>query len=196
MIPPLWATLTVTLAIFLCAPRRWTQQPRAALMVLVLALGVACLPVKGLPIAAWIRGAIDDLSMISIMLLALACFSRVSGRPLMSVPEKRALQVIVLVAGVVLYPASLGMTMTDPWQWGFEPRWMIALTGLLAVAVGLAGGWTLAILPGMATMAFVLGLKESANYWDYLIDPLLVITMAVQCLAAMITRFRIRPLRT
>jgi hypothetical protein len=193
MIPPLWATLTVTLVLFLCAPRRWTQRPRSAVVVLVLALGAACVPLNGLPVAAWIRGAIDDLSMVSMMLLALACFCRVSGRTFMSMTEKRALRVMVLTAGVVLYPASLGMAMADPWQWGFEPRWMITLTGLMAVLMGLAGGWTLAMLLGMATMAFVLGLKESPNYWDYLLDPLLVITMAVECLSAAIARGRNRP---
>jgi hypothetical protein len=196
MMPPLWATLTVAMVIFLWLPRRWLANPRTALLALLSALAVACIPVGDLAVSAWIRGAIDDLSMVSMLLLALACFTRYSGRNVMSPAERRSLRRMILGAGLVLYPASLGLSMTDPWQWGFEPRWMIASTGLLALMFGVIGWWTSAMLICMATLAFLLGLKETLNYWDYLLDPLLVIAMTVQALSAAVASLRQRLART
>lgn len=180
MIPPLWASITVGMILFLCLPHRLLSRPWMAIVTLLLCLGVACLPVNGLPVSAWVRGAIDDLSIMSMMLLALNCFSHYSQRTLIQGAERKALTGLVVMAALILYPASLGMSMTDPWQWGFEPRWMIIMVGVLAVTSCLLGWWSMAMLLSMSTLAFTMQLKESTNFWDYLLDPLLVIVTMVQ----------------
>jgi hypothetical protein len=143
---------------------------------LLAAVFVAMLiPVHGLPLAAYVRGATGDLSITTLVLLLGAIWRRLAGRP----AENGSVNLLAIVlAALALYPMALGWGGFDPYRLGFGNPWF--LSGLLVVA--LAAIWLK--LPGMAAaialavLAWSAGWYESGNLWDYLVDPLVSIYAA------------------
>ncbi len=147
-----------------------------------------------LPLLAYIRGISSDLS---ITLVALACFGlsrRLFGVPAIASREKMALNGVVAVAAVVLYPTALGWGNWDAYRlgWGSLGLWGILLA--LSLVFWIKGLRLLPMLLGLALLAWSAGLMESSNLWDYLIDPWLAITALFQCMKAgvqgLLLRFR------
>lgn len=70
---------------------------------------------------------------------------------------------------LVLYPATLGLTLCRPVPLSFNPRPMIVLVAATALLMlwlrNTLAVWMLA----MGTLSFALRLKASENYWDYLV---------------------------
>ncbi|WP_277758072.1 hypothetical protein [Pseudomonas sp. A34-9] len=148
--------------------RRW----RPWLLPLLALAGFV--PVGELPLAAYVRSFTDDLAITTLVLLGWVSLLRLGViEPL---PTIKRVQVLVLfsVLAAILYPATMGLTYVDPYRWGFNPRPMLVLVGLTTLLLlWLRNGLGVAML-ALGTLAFALRLKASENYWDYLIDPLLV----------------------
>lgn len=145
-------------------------------------LAISFMPVDGLPLAAFLRGFSDDLAITTLVGLLYATLVRM-GLAASLTPVARG-QLLLLFAGLalILYPATLGMTYLDPYRLGYNPRPMLVVIGLLAMAfVVLRNGLVVCML-GVATLAFTLELKPSPNYWDYLLDPFI----ALYCWGALI----------
>ncbi|WP_180698737.1 hypothetical protein [Pseudomonas crudilactis] len=168
----------VLLGFVLLSAFHFTRPWRPWLLPLLALAGF--IPVNDLPLAAYVRSFTDDLAITTLVLLGWVCLLRLGVvQPL---PTVRRAQVLVLftVLALILYPATMGLTYVDPYRWGFNPRPMIVLIGLSTMALlWLRNGLGVAML-ALGTLAFALRLKASENYWDYLIDPLLV----GYCLAA------------
>jgi hypothetical protein len=65
--------------------------------------------------------------------------------------------------------------MIDPYAWGYGSNIFLLAVLLSAVICALAN-WTKGTwIIGLAIIAWVIHWHESANLWDYLLDPLLVI---------------------
>lgn len=168
----LWqAHLSFAMIIFLLLPgfglaRLW----RGGLLLALLA--ASFIPLDGLTVAAYLRSHIDDLAITTMILMAWACLRRLE----ILAPAPRAdvyVLVIFAIMAVLLYPATLGLTYIDPYRLGFSPRVLLTLIALLTLGLYyLRNGLAVAMLAG-ATLAFIVGLKPSQNYWDYLVDPLL-----------------------
>ncbi|MBK5529696.1 hypothetical protein JFT86_22425 [Pseudomonas sp. TH06] len=168
--------------------RRWRPWLLPALAI------VSFIPLNELPLAAYVRSFTDDLAITTLVLLGWASLLRLGV--VESLKPSAHLQLLLLfgLLAVVLYPATMGLTYVDPYRWGFNPRPMIVCIGLAALALlwlrnGLAV-WMLAL----GTLAFALRLKASENYWDYLIDPLLVgyclVAGTLLCIKAVWQRLR------
>ncbi|CEL28987.1 hypothetical protein [Pseudomonas fluorescens] len=182
----------ILLGFVLLGSLRGTRRWRPWLLPL-LAL-VSFIPVNHLPLAAYVRSFTDDLAITTLVLLGWASLLRLGVvQPVKPVVRMQMLLVFGLLAAV-LYPATMGLTYVDPYRWGFNPQPMIVCIGLLTLAlVWLRNGlavWMLAL----GTLAFALRLKASENYWDYLIDPLLVgyclVAGAMLCLKSIWRRLR------
>jgi len=121
-----------------------------------------------LPLAAYVRGVIGDLSIVTMLLL---WTSLLSG----SKPAPLAFKVSVACIAIVFYPLALGFGMIDPYAWGYGSILFFITVLLFAVVCGLAnwskGVWMIAI----AILAWAAHWHESANLWDYLLDPFLAI---------------------
>lgn len=150
---------------------RFTAPWRPWLLPLLAALSF--IPINELPLAAYVRSFTDDLAISTLVLLAWVGLCRLGVvQPL---ERQQRIRVLLLFAALslVLYPATLGLTYFDPYQWGYNPRPMIVVVGALALGMlalrNSLAVWMLAI----GTLAFALRLKASENYWDYLLDPLL-----------------------
>ena len=162
----------VLLGFVLLSTFRFTAPWRPWLLPVLVALSF--IPVNELPLAAYVRSFTDDLAISTLVLLAWVAVCRLG----LVQPLGRAhqVQLLVLFGGLclLLYPAAMGLTYFDPYRWGFNPRPMIVLIGALTLLMlalrNRLAVWMLAV----GTLAFALRLKASENYWDYLVDPLLM----------------------
>nr|BFD43011.1 hypothetical protein FFPRI1PSEUD_45100 [Pseudomonas sp. FFPRI_1] len=138
----------------------------------VLAL-VSFIPLNQLPLAAYVRSFTDDLAISTLVLLGWVSLRRLGV--VAPLPGKHRVQVLLLFIGLTLslYPATLGLTYFDPYRWGYNPRPMIVLMGLAALVLLWQRNLLGVLMLAVGTLAFVLRLKPSENYWDYLLDPLL-----------------------
>jgi hypothetical protein len=140
--------------------------------VVLAAAFLAFVPIGDLSLAGYARGAIGDLSITTLALAASGCFVRLTGKRLNDEREVNALCWLAAGAGLFLYPFALGWTPFDPYALGYGS---IALTTVLLLVT--LAAWharlnlvVLIVLAGV--VAYLAGVYESRNLWDYLIDPL------------------------
>ena len=173
----------VLAALLLWLLRACAVSPRLALWLTFGGLGALWLPAGAahIPVVAYVRGISSDLSITLVALACLVLFRDVF--PPVGEREKIPVFAAVLVAAVFLYPMALGLGDWDPYRlgWGQAVMW----TGLLALVVAcwLNGLRLLPALIALALLAWTVGLLESGNLWDYLLDPWLVLAACVQLIS-------------
>lgn len=148
-------------------------------LVLAVLFVVLLLPLAGLPLAAYVRGMVGDLSITSVVLLAAAASGASSTKP-----DARGVAALLIpaVAACVLYPMALGATRFDPYQLGYGEPWFLAAVLAVALMGHLARLPLVAVSISLAVLAWSVGWYESSNLWDYLIDPLLAIYVMARLL--------------
>jgi hypothetical protein len=121
-----------------------------------------------LPLAAYVRGVTGDLSIVTLLLLW-------SSLLLSTKPTPILFKFAVVLLALSFYPFALGLGMIDPYAWGYGS--IAFFIGVLAFALVCAllnwekGVWIIAI----AIIAWAAHWHESANLWDYVLDPFLVV---------------------
>jgi phosphoglycerol transferase MdoB-like AlkP superfamily enzyme len=165
--------------------------PRLTLLGLV-AAGLLLLPIQGFPIAEWLRGVGANFSVPFIGLIAVAVWQREFRRQLFSRADWTASWAFGAVAGLGLYPFALGWGSFDPyaWGWSFSPLFVISAV-LTALLVWKQNRFGLLLL--LAIAASHLRLLESANYWDYLLDPVYCLASLVALTCQLLPRTRQTP---
>jgi hypothetical protein len=134
------------------------------------ALAAAWLPLGDLDLSAWVYAYSGPLAVPSWVLLGAGLLHRTGLAPRLPGAERTALLGMVAVLALLLYPLALGLGPYDPYGLGF------AGPGLpLAVAAGALLAWWqqrpgVALTVLVALAAWTLGLGESHNLWDYLLD--------------------------
>jgi len=134
----------------------------------------------GLDAAGWWSGIVPGLSIPTLALLVHAGL-RLTGRVgWLRNQDLAGLYLLGAVAGLILYPAALGWSAWDPYAAGWMRSWVVLAGGFTCGVACLLGnrlGWVL-----LATVAaWRLGLLESRNYWDYLVDPLFFVLALAMC---------------
>ena len=180
----LWqAHITFAMIIFLLLPafglhRYW----RVALLVALLA--ASFIQLDGLSLAVYLRSHIDDLAITTLVFMAWGCLRRLD---LLAPAQRNKTGVMLLFAvfGLVLYPATLGLSDMDPYRFGYSPRPMLVLLALLTFGLVYLRNHLAEVMLASATLVFVAGIKPSQNYWDYLVDPLL----GLYCCTALVLIF-------
>ena len=148
-----------------------------AVRVIIFALlaAVMAIPVDGMMIAGYVWGLIGDPSIATIALMSLVCIKQLTRHDVCDDRNVTSLLFLVLIGGVFLYPLALGLSPYDPYALGFG-SWAL-YAALLAVA--LAGWWMQLPLVVWwivaSALAYSLGLFESTNLWNYLLDPIAVL---------------------
>jgi hypothetical protein len=140
--------------------------------VAVIAAVAVFVPVGDLSVAAYVRGATGDLSAPTLALAASACVSRIMGRSLFAPREGSALLGVVAAAALFLYPFALGFTPFDPYALGYASLAFATILLLVTLAAWRAGLNLVVLVVVLAAVAYLGGVYESRNLWDYLIDPL------------------------
>jgi hypothetical protein len=120
-----------------------------------------------LPLAAYVRGFTGDLSITSMLLLWTAYFSPKE----IHVPV--AMKVWIALVAIVFYPLALGVGMLDPYAWGYGSIALLLAVIATALLALLLGSNRIAIILAIAILAWAAGWHESANLWDYILDPFL-----------------------
>jgi len=120
-----------------------------------------------LPLAAYVRGFTGDLSITAMLLLWTAYFSPKE----IHVPV--VMKVWIALVAIVFYPLALGVSMLDPYAWGFGSFILLAAVIATALIAWFAGSNRIAIILALAILAWAAGWHESANLWDYILDPFL-----------------------
>lgn len=121
-----------------------------------------------LPLAAYVRGATGDLSIVTLLLLWSSLLPSARKTPF-------GFKVPIALIAIVFYPLALGFGMVDPYVWGYGSLGLLIAVILFAIVCGLAG-WTKGVwILSLAMIAWASHWHESANLWDYLLDPFLAI---------------------
>ena len=152
---------------------------------------VIIVPIAGVSIAGHLRGLWGDPSIVTFLLLFLY-----TVRP-SSLPNRPRVSTCVLVSLFVMLPLYLPLFLLNPnvpvdlYSYGWKPKWI--LIAIAVIALGsvmmrrLAPRWTNII--AIALIASSVGLMESDNLWDHLVDPGLLFTIAFLAIAGSITSF-------
>ncbi len=121
-----------------------------------------------LPLAAYVRGATGDLSIVTLLLLWSTLLPTNKANPI-------GFRLAIAIVAIAFYPFALGFGMIDPYAWGYGSIPFLIGVVLFATICGLVnwnkGVWIIAI----AIIAWAAHWHESTNLWDYLLDPFLVI---------------------
>ncbi len=120
-----------------------------------------------LPLAAYVRGFTGELSITSMLILWTAYFSPKETHVL------AAMKVWIALVALAFYPLALGVSMLDPYTWGYGSIALLAAVIITALIAWLAGSNRIAIILATAILAWAAGWHESANLWDYILDPFL-----------------------
>ena len=134
-----------------------------------------------LPLAAYVRGVTGDLSIVTLLLLWGSLLPGAKPIPL-------AFKCVLAVIALSFYPFALGFGMVDPYAWGYGSIPFFIGVLLFALLCGLfnwaKGVWIIAI----AIIAWAAHWHESANLWDYVLDPFLAIWACIAILGALYKR--------
>ena len=121
-----------------------------------------------LPLSAYVRGVTGDLSIVTLLLLWSSMLPSAKKTPL-------GFKVPLALIAIAFYPLALGFGMMDPYAWGYGSISLLIAVVLFAIVCGLAG-WTKGVwILSFAIIAWAAHWHESANLWDYLLDPFLAI---------------------
>lgn len=143
--------------------------------LLAAATFVVSIPVWGVTLAGCVRGVTADLSIATLVLLALSLARSFFGFSLVEAGDRDAMLRAVAIVAAPFYPLALGLSMFDPYRPGYGDLWFMAALLGAAIWASLRYSTLLALCLAFAVAAWSVGWYESTNLWDYLLDPWLAI---------------------
>jgi hypothetical protein len=152
---------------------RFKRSKSGALLKLGLGAGAiiaSFLPIGGLPL--W-QTAFGVWANPSLPLLGLVCAGlgqRLFGITWLQPADRRATWLFGAVAGTVIYLHTMVFGGMDLYYWGWVRPVSVGGLALTAI-VFLAFGSRVGVLLLAALAAYALGVLESPNCWDYVVDP-------------------------
>ena len=136
-----------------------------------------------LPLAAYIRGVTGDLSIVTTLLLWSSLLPGNKSAPIL-------FKLSIVLIALCFYPFALGVSMVDPYAWGYGSIAFFIAVLVFAVICGLAN-WNKGVwIIGFAIIAWGVHWQESMNLWDYLLDPFLAIWSIVGLFGAILQKRR------
>ncbi|MCF8181023.1 MAG: hypothetical protein K9J26_06450, partial [Limnohabitans sp.] len=122
-----------------------------------------------LPLVAYVRGVTGELSIVTMMLI-LFTWSSAPAYRLSSVTP-----LIIAFASFLFYPFALGLTMFDPYSWGYGSIIFVVAVMMMALLFFFTKRSWEALTISLAVIAWSIHWHESTNLWDYLLDPFLAV---------------------
>lgn len=133
-------------------------------------------PAGDMPLAGYLRGAIGDLSVTTLVLLCASLLRMQLGWP--ALPGRGVLLLAIAVVAAGFYPLALGWGEYDPYRLGYGSYGLLACLLALALLAAWKGWMAVALAIAAAVLAWCAGWYESSNLWDYLLDPLVSVYAA------------------
>ena len=143
----------------------------------------------GLLLLGYARGVLSDFSVTSVVLSVLFIGQRSGFLNGPGDVEKRALFIALSFAALLLYPTALGWGDWDAYNLGWGSTAGVAVLSLLMLFCFWRRFRLLPLLMAAALLAWSIGLLESTNLWDYLIDPWIACVSIGVALKAGLGRF-------
>ena len=145
----------------------WAKGLAALFFVLLwLPLGSAQIPAL-----AYVRGISSDVSVTLVVLAVWQLCHFGLGWRTVAKHELLVVLGVVAAAAVLLYPLALGWGDWDAYRPGWGSWGMLASLLVLCAVCWAKNLRVLPALVALALLAWSLGLMESGNLWDYLLDP-------------------------
>lgn len=178
MLGPTMSAINWTLLLGLWLMRHPTLSPRP-ITTLILALALLCLPIAGTTPLLYLRGVFGEFSMTATVVLVALILGRI--RPAARPARRELICLACIIAPVALwfYPLSLGLTLVDPYELGYEATHAWEMSAVMVVAgivAWLRAYYLVVAVLSAALLSYQMALLESDNLWDYLLDPATAIT--------------------
>jgi len=119
----------------------------------------------------WLRGLTGDLSITTLVLLLAAVYQKLSGKDVLAGQERKLILCSVAMLGLVFYPLALGVGQVDPYAWGYAGSYMPAVLLVVSLLLFMRQFYVFASIVLAVVLAWNMGLLQSVNLWDYLLDP-------------------------
>lgn len=155
----------------------WTKRlakPHLAMLICSVSV-VTLVPLGGLPLAAYVRGATGDLSITTMVLLWCALLRPMLVADAGCTPadsgQRLVLLSLIALTAVVFYPLALGFGTFDPYRLGYGNWPLLIVLLLFTLAAWFRRYHLIALCIALAVLAWAIGWYESGNLWDYLLDP-------------------------
>jgi ABC-type Fe3+-siderophore transport system permease subunit len=82
---------------------------------------------------------------------------------------------VIALASILFYPFALGLTMFDPYSWGYGSIIFVVAVMMMALLFFFTKRSWEALMISLAVIAWSIHWHESTNLWDYLLDPFLAV---------------------
>ncbi len=181
------ALLLVNVIMAAARSRRYSATSRKFLFLVITI--AAFVPVGGLSIAGYLRGVTGDVSVTTLVLLVAASIACLFDKNAYTPRSFSVLMLLVLGGGLSLYPFALGFTYFDSYALGYGSKAFIAVLFLLTLGAWYFERYLIVVCLVLAVWAYIIGMYESRNLWDYLIDPMITLYALVWLVAEGIPRF-------
>jgi len=144
------------------------------LALALVSAAVVLMPIRGLPAARWLISLNANFSIPFTAVLFALVWEGAWKKPVLDAKGYSACWIFGLTAGLLLYPMALGMGRFDPYPlgWAFSVFFVLLMT---ATVLLLIYGNRFGIVLVAAILAYNLGVLESLNLWDYVVDPFYVL---------------------
>jgi hypothetical protein len=154
---------------------RLLDKTSSKLATLVLLAIISVIDISNAMPIEYLRSFFGNLSITSILLLSMSLAAMAFNRATYFQQERQQLNINITLLGLFLYPLTLGLTVFDPYSYGYQPFIM----GIALLIFTLYCIWRKNLLHVVIILVVISGFTlqtgESLNLWDYLIDPLVFI---------------------
>jgi hypothetical protein len=148
------------------------------------AVAISFVPIDGLALWRWAFGIWPNPSLPLLGIVGISLARRLFGWNGLSATDRRALWIFGAVAGTILYLHSAFLGGVDLYYWGWDRVVSVSVLAAIAIAF-VAMGNRSGILILTALVASQFGVLESANHWDYVIDPIYWLISVGVCVRAL-----------
>lgn len=168
-----WASLLLPLARF----------PLAVRPVLIVGITLLLmLPLGGDPAWYAVRGIFGDSSITALLFYIAFILQQNFSWQLCRPDELLLLRRLLVMTALLLYPFALGLTQFDSYSLGYANPWFAGILFIVALLFWWRRYYFLAISLTASVAAWSLQMLESANLWDYLLDPVFVVLLLLTCI--------------
>jgi hypothetical protein len=159
----------------MAAARSRRYAVRGRMMLFLVTSAVAFWPVNGLSVAGYLRGVTGDVSVTTLTLLVAASISRLCDVEVYDPRSFFVLMLVVIGGGLFVYPSALGVTYLDAYALGYGSKTFVAMLFLVSLAAWHYELYLVVLCVCLGVLAYLMGMYESRNLWDYVIDPLITV---------------------
>ena len=168
-------TLTVSnlvVALWCRCGDRPTKFLRVVIFLIIHLLSVTVLPTYDISVAVVVWSVVSDLSLASFLLVSYYIVQLLFDKNRIAHHQLPSLALVIVVLSVIYYPLVLGFGTVDVYSWGINSPVLIAVIGVLSLGLSCSRYTLLALWGGLSLVAWTIGIGNSVNLFDYLIDPI------------------------